>query len=56
MSLIKCCDSNLVSALVGLLTEVAGGECGGVEGVPLVDFSTPSSLLSTAGIPICDAV
>ena len=32
----KCYDSNLVSALVGLSAEVARGEGGGVEGVPLV--------------------
>ena len=32
----KCYDSNLVSALVGLAAEVARGEGGGVEGVPLV--------------------
>ena len=45
------CDSNLVSALVGLLAEVAGGEGGGVEGVPLVADLTEHPALVLGPLP-----
>ena len=47
----KCCDSNLVSALVGLLAEVSRGEGGGVEGVPLVADLTEHPALVLGPLP-----